>query len=552
QALMARQRFQHGSYSEWELRNIVSQYERVREEYENMTPDVLKAKYLENRDVIDYDSTFTDERDVIPTLLGEGGNIVIVHPLEMGLKEAMLHILRFSSIITGVETLNLHDSVRRNPNDLDVFNRFIYLLNNHSIKEIMEFFEQQGVSEVSESVVQKAKESLGNRVLIPVCGSDSTGRDPSIPGMGFIQVTKIPEKNLSSFLEHHYKIPRPIADLIIHKGKKPPDESCRSDNDILCMGKIGKSYRNEVGDEAKVLFIGLADFWNYLNPMMKGVIRSALGFLPAFYFIGIKYAFVWLGITFFRNVLVDLIAASGLNLRAWSHKSINFDNVSQSLFWTGFSVPILNTVKETFILVWPLEKIGIFFELVKFFFICFANGLYISSHNWFRNFDQKVRRGNFFRSVLSWPFATAFSPLGNLLGIESIVQAKFWSDVVGGLIEGSSKYRHRFVLRKRDLNELLPKLDSHDREEESSFWERLKKPKLPPEELEKQNEIYKGYFDRLINLYGDPGYLSSISEFVVKNYHDKEVVALSELVGNESHPFLRWLRGLKPLFPGNS
>ncbi len=82
-----------------------------------------------------------------------------------------------------------------------------------------------------------------------------------------------------------------------------------------------------------------------------------------------------------------------------------------------------------------------------------------------RGFDRKVVRANFFRSVLAWPLATAFAPLGNLLAIPSIVQAKIWSDVVAGFIEGGGKYLTVLRLRRRDLEEIVPRLSGREREE---------------------------------------------------------------------------------------
>ena len=143
---------------------------------------------------------------------------------------------------------------------------------------------------------------------------------------------------------------------------------------------------------------------------------------------------------FFSKRPCRLIAASGLDFGSWSKKKVNFDNACQSLFWTGFSVPILGTVKAQFDLVWPWVATGMLFETTKFFFICLANGSYIATHNKIRNFDKKTIKINFFRTLIAWPFATVFSPIGNLLLIPSIVQAKMWSDIVGGFIEGTGKF----------------------------------------------------------------------------------------------------------------
>ena len=573
QVLAAEERFKRGIYSEWELKNISSQYESVREQFVTMTPEVMRLQYLDTREVHDYDSVFADEETILPIFSNLKGKIVMIHPLEIGLKDSMLHVLKYSNFITHVETINLHDSVGRNPNDLTVFNKFIYILNNRTDEELITFFEQHGIFPIDRDSIGNAKKNIGERGIIPVCGSDSTGRDPTIPGMGFIKVENIPEKILPSFKEHHFKLPRPIADLIIHKGKKNPENGVDTENsDIICMGKLGKPFRNKVGDEEMIEVVDLWRFWTYLNPTLKEFFRSSIGFIVAYHWIGFNFAMIWLGITFTRNVLVDIIAASGLKLKAWSHKNINFDNVSQSLFWTGFSVPILDAVQRAFLNYWTLPTEGLFYNTVKFFFICFANGLYISTHNRIRNFDRRVIRANFFRSVLSWPFATAFHFIGDYLNVPAIVQAKFWSDFVAGIIEGSGKYRQRYVIRKRDLIEILPKLDSSDRDirittmldiiyiwavqprgltcleqllvQHHSFWERGRMKKNP-EETKRLIELYHGYHQKLLDLFGDPGCMNILSEFVLKNYIEADSVTLTNLIGVHCESFLSWLRNLK-------
>ncbi|MFZ2957306.1 MAG: hypothetical protein WA705_10490 [Candidatus Ozemobacteraceae bacterium] len=586
QLLAAQDRFYRKIYSEWELKNITTQYETVREQFETMTPESLRSQYMDTRDVVDYDSVFQDEDSLLSLLAGQGGRIVLIHPLEMGLRESMLYIMRYAHLITHLEALNLRDGVNRNPNDLIIFNKFLYNFNNCSTDELLAFLEQQGLTGLKPEEVRHAQDTTRGRGLIPVCGSDSTGRDPTIPGMGFVRVTHIPQSIVSNFRETHYKIPRPIADMIIHKGKKNQEDGApKEESDIICMGKIVKPIRNCVGDEDQVELIGLNRFLTYLNPFLKNLLRILIGFTaayfgmqlafgtaPEFQFQCIKFAVLWLSITFIRNVLVDLIAASGLHFKAWSHHNVNFDNASQSLFWTGFSVPVLNLVKNNFDIFWTGITVGFVYEGSKFFFLCLANGLYITTHNRLRNFDPRVIWANFFRSVFAWPFATIFSPVGNFFQIPSTVQTKFWSDCVGGIIEGGGNYRQRFRIRLRDLTELLPRLDTSDREgrltsmldilyiwahqprgstclrqlllQQQSWFDRWRR-KIPPEDHEKIVRRYMHFYDRLVELFGDPGCLNILNDFVLKNYQDREAVILTEVIGRHSEPFLGWLRNLR-------
>ncbi|MBF0545889.1 MAG: hypothetical protein HQM08_15710 [Candidatus Riflebacteria bacterium] len=587
EVLAAHERSKRGHYSEMELRNISGQYESLREFYEIMTPDALLSRYMDSRDVVDYDSVFLEEEALFPKLLAHGGKIIMIHPLELGLQNSIIYLLKNVHIITHVETLNLRDSVQRNPNHLIIFNDFIGILNNDSTEEILSFLEQLGISEV-EPLVKKAVESVRGRGLIPVCGSDAIGRDPTIPGMGFIKAIDLYPSIAEEFKTQHFKIPHPIADLIMHDGKNSQPDEIAENSDIICMGKIGKLQKNLVGDEKEIPeSIGLERFLMYLNPTLKNFLRVGVGFSAAYIgfcqnsqyqgSIGIHYAALWLFITFVRNILVDLVAASGLHFRAWSHKNINFDFAGESLFWTGWSVPVLNYVKTEFTTLWAGSPVGMLYEASKFFFVCLANGLYITTHNRLRNFDKKVIRANFFRSILAWPLATCFSPVGNALEIPTIVQAKFWSDVVAAVIEGSGKFSQRFKIRLRDLNEIIPLLFSKNRREKltamldllyvwavmprgqtglkyllvqkEGFWEKIfAKNRMPFRERQKSSQVYRNYYGRLIELFGDSGCLGTLNEFILKHYSDKESVFLTEMVGLHLEPFVTWLRSLKKIF----
>ena len=225
-------------------------------------------------------------------------------------------------------------------------------------------------------------------------------------------------------------------------------------------GKTVESFYNPVGDEEERERIEIRAAWRYLNPFIKMILRVAVSFPVAYFTIGPGYAVLWYGITFFRNMVVDLVSAKGMDPRDWSARDINFENATQSLFWTGFSVPLLTFVKVQVDSFWVLTQVtnNLVRQIIRFFAICFTNGAYISTHNRLRGFDDQVVRANFFRSVLAWPPAAAFSFFGDLLFIPSVVQAKFWSDLMAAMIEGRGKSSRQMQLRKRDLSEILPQL----------------------------------------------------------------------------------------------
>ena len=285
--------------------------------------------------------------------------------------------------------------------------------------------------------------------------------------MGFIRVDRLQGKFRRKYAERHIALPDLLSAMIETEGKPVPPESLASTSAVLCMGKTSSGYTARIGDEGEsgMEQIPLSRAWRYLNPGLVNLMHVMVGFLVAQRFIGVSYAFLWLFITGFRNSIADLVAGRGTRIREWNLKSVNFGNVARSLFWTGFSVPILGFVKAKFDVLWPGPADGLLFDAVKFFFISFSNGLYLAAHNTLRGFDRKVVRANFFRSVLAWPFATITAPLGNLLGIPSIVQAKIWSDFVAGFIEGGAKYVSVLKLRRRDLEEIIPQVISGDEEE---------------------------------------------------------------------------------------
>ena len=437
--------FHRKSISEWEYRIIKERYERLRAEYHGLNPDELRARYFTNTEIGDYQTVFDDIAQIKELLSKSDCRLKVLHPLEYGFAPAKRLLESSRGIIDRVELYNMQDSVNRDPQDILNLATLINDLNTESARN-------------------------GTPPYIPVCGSDSTGRSRTIPGMGFIREDKIGGKYRRQYIKRHVSIPPIIAAMIEAGGKPIQPASAAKAPAIFSMGKTAGARLNLLGDEEDGAnqHIPLNRAWRYLNPALVNFCYMAIGFVVANQFIGSFYAFLWLFITGFRNSIADLVAGRGARLSSWNLKSINFDNVARSLFWTGFSVPIMAFVKARFDVFWPLAHSGFLFDATKFFFISFANGLYLATHNTIRGFDRKVARANFFRSVLSWPFATIFSPLGTMLGIPSIVQVKIWSDFVAGFIEGGNKYLKILGLRRRDLEEIVPQIISGDREERFS------------------------------------------------------------------------------------
>jgi hypothetical protein len=569
---LAEYKHQKKELSALEFSIVHSRYEKIRQDYTALSPEGLRQKYIDGSTREDYDSFFRSEEEILPTLLATGGSIVYIHPLEGGLDKAVKTTLQYHPYITHVESFNMQDSFKRNPNDLRVFNAFIGLLNNGKIHDLKSALRDLDVQSFDDRFLEEVLSRYQERPLIPICGSDSTGRDPTIPGMGFISPERIPPKMRRYYEKTHYALPLPVSQLIRKYRDKDSPLPGTGNSTILSMGKTIEEYYNPVGDEEGLEKWGMARTWRYLNPFLKMILRVAVSFPIAYVTIGLGYALVWFGITFFRNILVDLISAKGSDPRDWSMRDVNFENTTQSLFWTGFSVPLLTLVK------WKVEAFFVLIQLVnpalqqiiRFFVICFTNGTYIAIHNWLRGFNEKIVKANFFRSVFAWPPATLFSPLGDFLFVPSIVQAKFWSDSMAALIEGIGKSTRQLFLSKRDLLEVLPHLYSDDKKERTiamldilHIWSNRRKGKASLKQiLDDRKKIIEGpptirnncedippapllqgsdYVKAMKELFLADGAFLYLTDFSIREFEGKNAFTINALVSTQYPRFCSWM-----------
>jgi len=463
----------NGLISDWDSGLIESRYARVRAEFRTMNPEALRRRFFPDPSDAEHDSAFDDITRLRRTLSQAGCRLRFIQPLEHGYSKAARVLEAGRGLVDQVEIYNIRDSVKRGPDEIQRLCRLVEELNERSVQD-------------------------GSAPFVPVCGSDATGRSPDIPGMGFVRSDALTGKYSGRWARRHIKLPGVVSALILGGGTGAgtwtatdalPDSAsapaagpgagkARSRGlrrtggtraagtarpgtvDIICMGKISEGIENRLGDEEDGGGSSVPPLraLRYINPVIANLVLPAIGFSVANLVVGPAYACLWLGITAVRVSIADLVAFRGARIRQWNAKSVNWGNVAQALFWTGFSVPIMAFIKSRFDSLWPLAASGLLYNAVKFFFIAFANGLYIASHNKLRGFDRKVIRANLFRTIISWPFATVFAPLGSGLGIPSIVQSKIWSDIVAAFIEGSGKYFKTLRLRKRDVEEMVPRI----------------------------------------------------------------------------------------------
>lgn len=488
----------NGLISDWDLGIIQSRYARARAEFRTMNPEALRRRFFPDPAEAEHDSAFDDIYRLRRTLSQAGCRLRFIQPLEHGCSKAARVLEAGRGLIDQVEIYNIRDSVKRDPDEILRLCRLVGELNARGARDGIAPFE-------------------------PVCGSDATGRSPDIPGMGFIRSDALAGKYGRRWARRHIKLPGVVSALITgegndgagpsreegpdqasalpgaarsgampdaameargsldarHIGKAGPDgkagraqvggkNKTAGTVSIICMGKVTEGIENRLGDEedgSGAASVPPLRALRYINPAIAGLVLPAIGFIVADLVVGPAYACLWLGITAVRVSIADLVAFRGTRIRQWNAKSVNWGNVAQALFWTGFSVPIMAFIKSRFDSLWPFAASGLVYNAAKFFFIAFANGLYIASHNKLRGFDRKVIRANLFRTIISWPFATIFAPIGSGLGIPSIVQSKIWSDVVAGFIEGSGKYFRTLRLRRRDVEEMVPRIIESKKED---------------------------------------------------------------------------------------
>ena len=550
--------FKNNRISRLEYINLQNRYQAARKEYRELNPETLRLKYFAHPQSIDgLPAVFNRLSDAFKGREYRK-NIKIIHPLEHGFAQAVTVILENYQYIGHAEIYNMHDSIYRDHNELRLFTAFLDLLNHGHFNRLKEFLEGNHI-EIDKNYLKQCTSFCRQEPVIPVCGSDSTGRTSYIPGMGFIFRGDLVKKQDPDYLKNHFTLPDFVSRMITKPGGKETGE-------IISMGKVKEIPANEIGDEKPVRPIPVKQAWYYLNPAIKYIFYIFIGFIPAYLTVGWGYSLVWFGITLIRNAIADIISGRGYHPKEWHLKNIDFDNLSHSLFWTGFSVPLLGFVKNQFDLLYPFHPAGFLFEFAQFFFICVANGLYISAHNQFRGFDKTTVRINFFRTLLAWPFAGVFAPVGALLAAPSIVQAKFWSDFVAGLIEGWGKFNQRIRLRKRDLKELFPNIRSKDprikyiaildllylfrkdpRTINSLKFILFKSPNRLRKLLQitrlKKKKIPKDFtdYDHLRKWFSESIHFFQLTDFLLENFKKDQVIYLTDLVSETFPRFQRWL-----------
>ncbi len=217
--------------------------------------------------------------------------------------------------------------------------------------------------------------------------------------------------------------------------------------------------------------------WRYVSGTLKNTLKILVGFgvaaasfaaVNSWWVLAYGGACIWFGITGLRNIIQAAIGCGGLHRSPMLALTdyVSVDRIADSLFYTGFSVPLLDILVRKLLLDQALGITTATNPLALFAVMALANGLYLASHNLYRGLPTAAAVGNLFRSILSIPLALginhglalalrlsgAAAPEAALEPFAAIV-SKFASDCVAAGIEGLAD-RTRYVrLRIRDYRD---------------------------------------------------------------------------------------------------
>jgi len=389
------------------------------------------------------------------------------------------------------------------------------------------------------------KRMLGSRI-----GSDSTGQAEHQHGMGLVVVDTLPARARRAVDEAVVRQERsfiPISALLTRNShrrcydrfgmagkkrsyKKLPLINSSIDQrwqdwrldgflvhpgtpgNIVTLGGLGRPGGVGKRAERKKGEKRLKTPFRYLNTNLKNSLKVVIGFIPAFltfsltkdwWLLAYCGAFIWFGITGTRNIIQSVLGGGGMSrspLLPWN-SLVSWSRISDSLLYTGFSVPLLDYLVKTVLLERAMGITVATDPILLYSVMGLANGMYISGHNIFRGLPKAAAAGNFFRSILAIPLAVLLNILIGLVlqftGIPdtavvlqkwAAIISKFASDCVAAVIEGladrQANIQARLAAYRNKISQLFgvfARLEVHFPEED--VLEMLQSPKMTMETL---------------------------------------------------------------------
>jgi len=361
------------------------------------------------------------------------------------------------------------------------------------------------------------KRYLGSRI-----GSGSTGQSQLQHGMGLVAIDTLPQRAARTVLREHHSGQRKLipvtARMISHhhtSGCEPVSAPWRKrlldsspglrrnnerhwndwtldrfeihpgvDGNIATLGGVRRIPSVEIHPDLKKNNEKIGRPLRYLNTHLLNTLKVAAGFIPAFLTFSLTKdwwvlayfgAFIWFGVTGVRNIIQSILGGGGLKrspLLPWN-SLVSWSRIADSLFFTGFSVPLLDYLVKTLLMQEHLGVTTSTSPLALYSVMALANGVYISTHNLLRGLPRSAVIGNFFRSILSIPLAILFNDclagalhMAMVPGVEEGLQkwaaviSKLASDCVAGVIEGLADRQNNIRIRLVDYQEKISQLFS--------------------------------------------------------------------------------------------
>ncbi|WP_035075713.1 hypothetical protein [Maridesulfovibrio zosterae] len=385
------------------------------------------------------------------------------------------------------------------------------------------------------------KRSLRTRI-----GSGSTGQAEHSNGMGFVVLDTLPSRARKPFYRSNRgdDLTRiPVSALItknIHNrkgfgsrklsrtyGRRNGPERwvnwsldafmihAGEQGNIATLGGLSRQPDNAIAISPKKNQESRHTPWKYLNTNIKNTAKVMLGFIPAFltfyltkdwWLLSYFGAVIWFAITGARNIIQSVLGGGGLSrspLLPWN-SLVSWSRISDSLLYTGFSVPLLDYLVKTLLLDNTFGVTTANNPILLYSVMGLTNGIYLSTNNAIRGLPKGATVGNSFRSILAIPVAVLLSGVISFLlasagvpDVSGILQrwatiiSKLASDFVAALIEGLADRQTNVMARiteyKTKISQLFKvfsRLDLMFPEED--VLEMLQTPKIMMKTLSKE------------------------------------------------------------------
>jgi hypothetical protein len=402
--------------------------------------------------------------------------IAFVRPLERGLEACVAHLAAGAGSIDELEVWNNRSRREGYAEEARFLESLRRALNSGEPGLAESLIASRGIAAPPEAALAAAAARYKLEPLAARTASASDGYNHLAPGMGFAARGSV--RNWRAVLRTNRSRLLPVR-LQAGGGR---------DEAVLPLGKDRSAGASDVHRSGAGRLR-----WRDLNRAIRNSLRMAGGAalslatgwalslasgLPMSF--GLFAVAAWFAITFSRNYLVDEIARHGPHPSRWRLASFDTTNASNSVFFTFMSIPLLRLIEQLldrFLFDGSgagLDPGGVAGRLARFLPLALANGAYIYMHNSLRGFTRGVKRANFLRSALAFPFAVGLSYLNPWPAlVPGALVNKIASDLVGGLTEASFKIGREARRARRMYEALLPRLSREPRTKRERYLQRI-------------------------------------------------------------------------------